>query len=137
MQQLTNAQKEALDQLLSYSWRFKRDIEIRKAELNDIPNNDSNVGGGRSNVVSKQTELIIERWDSDKRLKSLEAKLEALEKTLDTLDEELTKIFWLRWSRGSMNSWESIAALLGYSRSAIYNKRTRILEIFADFYGFI
>lgn len=137
MQQLTNAQKEALDQLLSYSWRFKRDIEIRKAELNDIPNNDSNVGGGRSNVVSKQTELIIERWDSDERLKSLEAKLEALEKTLDTLDEELTKIFWLRWSRGSMNSWENIAALLGYSRSAIYNKRTRILEIFADFYGFI
>lgn len=137
MQQLTNVQKEALDQLLSYSWRFKRDIEIRKAELNDIPNNDSNVGGGRSNVVSKQTEIIIERWDSDERLKSLEAKLEALEKTLDTLDEELTKIFRLRWSRGSMNSWESIAALLGYSRSAIYNKRTRILEIFADFYGFI
>lgn len=137
MQQLTNAQKEALDQLLSHSWRFKRDIEIRKAELNDIPNNDFNVGGGRSNVVSKQTELIIERWDSDERLKSLEAKLEALEKTLDTLDEELTKIFWLRWSRGSMNSWESIASLLGYSRSAIYNKRTRILEIFADFYGFI
>ena len=137
MQQLTNAQKEALDQLLSHSWRFKRDIEIRKAELNDIPNNDFNVGGGRSNVVSKQTELIIERWDSDERLKSLEAKLEALEKTLDTLDEELTKIFWLRWSRGSMNSWESVASLLGYSRSAIYNKRTRILEIFADFYGFI
>lgn len=137
MEKLTNAQKEALDQLLSDNWKFKRDIEIRKAELNDIPNTDENIGGGRSSFISKPTEAIIERWDSDERLKSLEARQNALERTLDTLDDELTSIFWLRWSRGSLNSWEAIAAEYGYSRSAIYNKRTRILEIFADYYGFI
>ena len=137
MEKLTNAQKEALDQLLSNAWRFKRDIEIRKAELNDIPNDDQNIGGGKSNIPSKTTEDIIARWDSDERLKSLEAKQEALEKTLSILDKELTNIFWLRWSRGSLHSWEAIAAKYGYSRSAIYNKRERILEIFADFYGFI
>lgn len=137
MEKLSNAQKEALDQLLSDNWKFKRDIEIRKAELNDIPNTDENIGGGRSSFVSKPTEAIIERWDSDERLKSLEARQNALERTLDTLDDELTAIFWLRWSRGSLNSWEAIAAEYGYSRSAIYNKRTRILEVFADYYGFI
>lgn len=137
MEKLSNAQKEALDKLLSDNWKFKRDIEIRKAELNDIPNDDQNIGGGRSSFVSKPTESIIERWDSDERLKSLEARQNALERTLDTLDDELTAIFWLRWSRGSLNSWEAIAAEYGYSRSAIYNKRTRILEIFADYYGFI
>ena len=137
MEKLSNAQKEALDQLLSDNWKFKRDIEIRKAELNDIPSTDENIGGGRSSFVSKPTEAIIERWDSDERLKSLEARQNALERTLDTLDDELTSIFWMRWSRGSLNSWEAIAAEYGYSRSAIYNKRTRILEIFADYYGFI
>ena len=137
MHKLSNAQKEALDQLLSDNWKFKRDIEIRKAELNDIPNDDQNIGGGRSSFISKPTEAIIERWSCDERLNSLEARQSALERTLDTLDDELTSIFWMRWSRGSLNSWEAIAAEYGYSRSAIYNKRTRILEIFADYYGFI
>ena len=110
MEKLTNAQKEALDQLLSDSWKFKRDIEIRKAELNDIPNDDQNIGGGRSSFISKPTEAIIERWSCDERLNSLEARQSALERTLETLDDELTAIFWLRWSRGSHNSWEAIAA---------------------------
>lgn len=137
MEKLSNAQKEALDQLLSDNWKFKRDIEIRKAELNDIPNTDENIGGGRSSFISKPTEAIIKRWDSDERLNSLYARQNALDRTLETLDDELTAIFWLRWSRWSLNSWEAIAAEYGCSRSAIYNKRTRILEIFADYYGFI
>lgn len=137
MEKLTNAQKEALDQLLSDNWKFKRDIEIRKAELNDIPNTDENIGGGRSSFISKPTEAIIERWDSDERLKSLEARQNALERTLETLDDELTAIFWLRWGKGSAKTWEEIAARNGYSISSVYRKRSVILTIFADFYGFI
>lgn len=137
MEKLSNAQKEALDQLLSDNWKFKRDIEIRKAELNDIPNDDENIGGGRSSFISKPTESIIERWDSDERLKSLEARQNALERTLDTLDDELTSIFWLRWGKGSAKTWEEIATRNGYSISSVYRKRSVILTIFADFYGFI
>ena len=79
--------------------------------------------------------MTVERWDSDKRLKSLYAQKEAIECTLDTLDEELARIFWLRWSRGSKKTWEEIAYEIPCDKSTIYRKRERILEIMADNYG--
>lgn len=89
----------------------------------------------KSNRISKPVEMTIERWDSDKRLNSLHAQKEAIEDTLDTLDDELTRIFWLRWSRGSKKTWEEIACEIPCDRSTIYRKRERILEIMADNYG--
>ncbi|MEE1326911.1 MAG: transcriptional regulator, partial [Streptococcus sp.] len=111
-------------------------IAVRKLEISDVPNTDENVGGGRTNIVSKPTENLVAKWDSDQRLNSLYAQKHAVESTLSTLDEDMTKIFWLRWSRGSVNTWEEIADKMAYDRSTIYRRRQRILEIFADFYGF-
>ncbi|MGT2755386.1 transcriptional regulator [Streptococcus ovis] len=136
MRRLSNAQLKALDELLFDYVSIDRKIAARKLEISDIPNNDTNVGGGKSNIVSKPTESTVARWDSDRRLNSLYAQKEAVESTLDILDDDLTEIFWLRWSRGSVNTWEAIAYKMKYDRSTIYRKRERILEIFADFYGF-
>ena len=49
--------------------------------------------------------------------------------------DEVKKVFYLRWSRGSVNTWEEIADMLHVSRKSIYRKRERILTIFADFRG--
>ena len=86
--------------------------------------------------MSKPTENLVAKWDSDQRLNSLYAQKHAVESTLNVLDSDMTKIFWLRWSRGSVNTWEEIADKMTYDRSTIYRRRQRILEIFADFYGF-
>ncbi|HFI0606840.1 TPA: transcriptional regulator, partial [Streptococcus suis] len=51
------------------------------------------------------------------------------------LDDELKRIFYLRWSLRSVNTWEEIAVMLNVSRKSIYRKRERILTIFADFRG--
>ena len=133
---LSNSQLKALDELLFDYVSIDHKIAVRKLEISDVPNIDENVGGGRTNIVSKPTENLVAKWDSDQRLNSLYAQKHAVESTLSTLDEDMTQIFWLRWSRGSVNTWEEIADKMAYDRSTIYRRRQRILEIFADFYGF-
>lgn len=136
MGKLSNSQLKALDELLFDYVSIDHKIAVRKLEISDVPNTDENIVGGQSNVVSKPTETTVARWDSDQRLNSLYAQKYAVESTLNVLDSDMTKIFWLRWSRGSVNTWEEIADKMAYDRSTIYRKRQRILEIFADFYGF-
>ena len=136
MGKLSNSQLKALDELLFDYVSIDHKIAVRKLEISDVPNTDENIGGGRSNVVSKPTENLVTKWDSDQRLNSLYAQKHAVESTLNVLDSDMTKIFWLRWARGSVNTWEEIADKMTYDRSTIYRRRQRILEIFADFYGF-
>lgn len=136
MKKLSNSQLKALDELLFNYVSIDYKIAVRKLEISDVPNTDKNIGGGRSNIVSKATENLIAKWASDQRLNSLYAQKYAVESTLNILDADMTKIFWLRWSRGSVYTWEEIADKMAYDRSSIYRKRQRILEIFADFYGF-
>lgn len=136
MGKLSNSQSKALDELLFDYVSIDHKIAVRKLEISDVPNTDENIGGGRSNIVPKPTESMIAKWDSDQRLNSLYAQKYAVESTLNVLDSDMTKIFWLRWSRGSVNTWEEIADKMAYDRSTIYRRRQRILEIFADFYGF-
>ena len=120
MGKLSNSQLKALDELLFDYVSIDHKIAVRKLEIVDVPNTDENVGGGRSNVVSKPTESMIAKWDSDQRLNSLYAHKYAVESTLNVLDADMTKIFWLRWSRGSVNTWEEIADKMAYDRSTIY-----------------
>lgn len=133
---LTHAQLKSLDQLLfSYPILGKK-IATRKQELDDIPNDDKNIGGSKGNRISKPVESAVERWSADVRLQNLYLQQEAIEKTLDEIDDDLTKVFWLRWSKGSVNTWEMIADKMFVSSKTIYRMRERILEILADHLGY-
>ena len=133
---LTHAQLKALDQLLfSYPYLRKK-IEIRKRELDDIPRDEVNLGGSRGNHISKPVESAVERWSADVRLQNLYLQKEAIEKTLAEIDDELTEVFWLRWSIGSVNTWEMISEKMFVSSKTIYRMRERILEILADHLGY-
>ena len=68
---LSSATYKMLDELLFDYPMIDRKIAVRKLEIKDIPNEDANIGGGKSNRISKPVEMTIERWDSDKRLNSL------------------------------------------------------------------
>ncbi|HEL1011414.1 TPA: DUF722 domain-containing protein [Streptococcus equi subsp. ruminatorum] len=137
MSRLSNAQLKALDEWL-FDYRFiDNKITLRKLELQTDVNVevDKNVGGGKANFVSKVTEEVIVRWDSDRELKGLANFKEAVIATLQLLDKELTVIFNLRWGVGSSNTWEEIAYTRHLSRKSIYRKRERILEIFSKKIG--
>ena len=86
MGKLSNSQLKALDELLFDYVSIDHKIAVRKLEISDVPNTDENVGGGRTNIVSKPTENLVAKWDSDQRLNSLYAQKHAVESTLSTLD---------------------------------------------------
>lgn len=135
MNKLSEVELRSLDLKLFDYQQIDRKIAIRKLEIQTETSDDCNVGGGKANTISKPTENVIARWSSDVRINGLEQLRSAIESTLDALDDELKKIFYLRWSRGSVNTWEEIADMLHVSRKSIYRKRERILTIFADFRG--
>ena len=135
MGKLSEVELRALDIKLFDYQQIDKKIAIRKLEIQTETSNDCNIGGGKANIVSKPTEMLIARWSSDVRIIGLEQFRSAIEVTLDALDDELKKIFYLRWSKGSVNTWEEIADMLHVSRKSIYRKRERILTIFADYRG--
>ena len=137
MNKLSNAKLKAYDEAL-FDYRFiDNKIALRKLELQTDVNTeiDNNIGGGKANFVSKVTEDIVARWDSDRDLKGLINFKEAVIATLQILDNELTDIFYLRWGDGSTNTWEEIAYSKHLSRKSVYRKRERILEIFSKKVG--
>ena len=93
MRKLSPATYKMLDELLFDYPMIDRKIAVRKLEIKDIPNEDTNIGCGKSNRVSKPVEMTVERWDSDKRLNSLYAQKEAYKCT----QEEAKKYPQFRW----------------------------------------
>lgn len=137
MNKLSNAKLKAYDEALFDYRIIDNKIALRKLELQTDINTDvdTNIGGGRANFVSKVTEDVVARWDSDRDLKGLINFKEAVIATLQVLDNELTDIFYLRWGDGSTNTWEEIAYIKHVSRKSVYRKRERILEIFSKKVG--
>ncbi|MGV3060244.1 hypothetical protein ACEE76_01310 [Streptococcus hyovaginalis] len=70
-----------------------KEIKRRKLELETLHSSYERIEGVKSNRISKPTEWIIERYDSDVRLNSLFLLKESAEYTLEVLDDELEKCF--------------------------------------------
>lgn len=135
MRKLTDVDYKSLDSWL-FSYRdVDRQIATRKLEIQDIPNNDENIGGGRSSDVGNPTERIVLLYSKDVRLQALYNFKKAVDETKSSLDDELSKMFDLRWGLGSCNTWEEIAHKVGYNKKYIYRKRNHILKIFAEKIG--
>ncbi|CNC89539.1 phage protein [Streptococcus agalactiae] len=97
MSKLSNAQLKAFDEWLFDYRDIERKIAIRKLELQTLVNEDTNIGGGRVNVVSKPTENIIAKWGSDGQIISYENFRDRVDEVKEILDDELNYIFDLRW----------------------------------------
>lgn len=135
MSKLSNAQLKAFDEWLFDYRDIERKIAIRKLELQTPVSTDINVGGGKSNLVAKETEDIVIKWSKDGKIKSYENFRESVDRVKALLDDELNYIFDLRWGTGSNNTWEEIAYKIHTSRARTYRKRDRILTLFAQQIG--
>ncbi|HEM4823242.1 TPA: sigma-70 family RNA polymerase sigma factor, partial [Streptococcus suis] len=85
------------------------------------------------NQVIKRTEWLVERFDSDIKLKGLECQLNAIESTIELLDDTMKLVFELRWIHE--RTPEEIAELTGSSEKMTQKRLERIIEIFADYWG--
>lgn len=131
MKTLSRAEKDSLDEELFMYNRIAYEIALRKLELDTQKEYDDNIGGGRSNRVSKVVESTVIRYDMDNRIQYLERLRKDIESCYKNLTEEQQKIFDLRWLLDEGNSWPEIGDKLTFDRSTIYRKREMILKIYA------
>ena len=110
MDSLTNIEYRYLDIVLSKYRHLPSRIARRKLEIETFHATDVNIGGGKTNQVTKRTEWLVERFDSDVKLKGLECQQRAVEATIEILDDTMKRIFELRWIDGYTP--EEIAAIL-------------------------
>ena len=133
MDSLTNIEYRYLDIVLSKYRHLPSRIARRKLEIETFHATDVNIGGGKTNQVTKRTEWLIERFDSDVKLKGLECQQRAVEATIELLDDTMKRVFELRWIYE--NTPEEIAELTGASEKLTRKRLERIMEIFADYWG--
>ena len=133
MDNLTNIEYKYLDIVLSKYKYLPSRIARRKLEIETFHTTDANIGGGKSNIVTKRTEWLIERFDSDVKLKGLECQQRAVEATIELLDDTMKRVFELRWIDGYTP--QEIAELTNSSVKNTQKRLERIMEIFADYWG--
>ncbi|ESV53787.1 transcriptional regulator [Streptococcus agalactiae LMG 14747] len=122
------------DRILSVK-NIDKEIKRRKLELETLHSSYERIEGVKSNRISKPTEWIIERYDSDVRLNSLFLLKESAEYTLEVLDDELGKMFYMRCY--THLSWEEIQMYFHLKDKQMKMKKERILEIFGRANGII
>lgn len=135
LRKLSNSQLKAFDEWLFDYRDIERKIALRKLELQTPVNTDINIGGSKSNIVSRETENIVVKWSSDWQIASYERFKGSVDRVIDQLDDGLKEVFNYRWGVGSSNTWEEIAPKIHTSTKSVYRKREHILTIFAKQIG--
>ena len=130
---LTNIEYRYLDIALSKYKYLPSRIARRKLEIETFHATDVNIGGGKTNQVTKRTEWLVERFDSDVKLKGLECQQRAVEATIELLEDTMKQVFELRWIDGYTP--EEIAELTNSTVKNTQKRLERIMEIFADYWG--
>ena len=130
---LSNNLYNFLDSVLMKYRHLTSRIARRKLEIETFHATDANIGGGKTNQVTKRTEWLIERFDSDVKLKGLECQQRAVEATIELLDDTMKRVFELRWIDGYTP--EEIAELTNSTIKNTQKRLERIMEIFADYWG--
>lgn len=131
--QLANIQYQYLDGVLMNYRHLPSRIARRRLEIETEHSLDLNQGASKSNRINKRTEWLVERFDGDIKLKNLECQLNAVEATLELLDDTMKQVFTFRWIEGYTP--EEIADMMGAPLKLTKKRLERIIEIFADFWG--
>ena len=130
---LSNNLYKFLDIVLMKYRHLPSRIARRKLEIETEHSTDINVGASKTNQVTKRTEWLVERFDSDVKLKGLECQRRAVEATVELLEDTMKRVFELRWIDGYTP--EEIAELTNNTVKNTQKKLERIMEIFADYRG--
>lgn len=135
VKKLSRATKDSLDEELFEYNDIAYEIALRKLEIETEKEHDDNIGGGRSNVISKIPETLTIKYSEDPRIQYLEELRSKVENCYEQLTSEQKTIFDYRWILGESNTWEEIAVKMHFSEKSMYRKREKILEKYAKVKG--
>lgn len=112
--------------------RIDNAIAVRKQELEVKENHDENIGGGRSNKISKPVEELVMKWQEDPQIQNFNNFRKLVDDMLLELDDVNRLIFHYRWIDSNRYTWEEIADKCELKERQIYRKRRAILELYDE-----
>lgn len=106
---------------------YNRQIALRKEELR-LREADENIGGGRSNTISKYVENQVIKEICDPYIANRELWKKSVIETPHSLDEERRELVKAKYfGEDSWMDWASFGKKHGYSKSTIYRLRQKVL----------
>lgn len=138
IEELSKRRLAELDELFEDYQTIDHDIRVREYELDHpIPEQDDNIGGGRSTIIARPQERIAINRDDDRRLQYLYKLKQDCATVVAMMDESQYSLYQLRYQHSGYYSWAEVADQLHIGRSAVYRKRFALLSLLAKQRGLI
>ena len=97
---------------------------------------DTNIGGGRSSFISKPTESIAIKRQSDQYIIYHQHLKQSIDEIIWSMDDETREIATKRfWDRTNYRTWEDLAKEYHYAISTMYKKRDKLVSDLASRLG--
>jgi RinA family phage transcriptional activator len=110
--------------------------EIKKLRYNIIQSTpDENVGGGRSGIISKPTEMLATRLTTHKQLDYLEEIAYAIETVYNLSPEHFRKLIKIRYWENRELAWDGVALKLSCTKRTAQRWRNKIVHDIAEVLG--
>ena len=138
MKKLSDAQCKLIEEYWTEIDDYRKQLKFREWELTDNPITDTNIGGGKSNIVGNPTERKAILLAEDERYQNYKRIINAIESTYANLDSDLKTIVDMRyWDKENAYEWDDIAAVLVMSRNKVLRKRNLLVDKTAEKLGWI
>lgn len=103
-------------------------IAVRKRELEVKKSYDNNIGGGKSNKISKPVEELVMKWDADPQIQNFNNFRKIVEDLMKSLDDISKEVFHYQWIDDNYYTEEEIAKKCFTTDRTVRRKKRAILE---------
>ena len=139
MTKLSPVQNKTIEEFWMNIDDYRKQLKFREWELLENKNDDTNVGGGKSNQTSDTTAKKAILLAEDTRYQHLKNIIVAIENVYESLDEEMKEFADIRYLSKESNyyEWEDIADEIGVSKAKAYKMRNRLMDLTAERLGWL
>ena len=138
MTKLSPVQNKTIEEFWKNIDDYRKQLKFREWELLENKNDDTNVGGGKSNQTSDTTAKKAIILAEDTRYQHLKNVVQTIEQLYEELDQDQKTIVRMRyWDKTECYEWQHIADELYMSVQRVLRKRNAIIDETAKRLGWV
>ena len=138
MTKLSPVQNKTIEEFWMNIDDYRKQLKFREWELLENKNDDTNVGGGKSNQTSDTTAKKAIILAEDTRYQHLKNVVQTIEQLYEELDQDQKTIVRMRyWDKTECYEWQHIADELYMSVQRVLRKRNAIVDETAKRLGWV
>lgn len=138
MTKLSPVQNKTIEEFWMNIDDYRKQLKFREWELLENKNDDTNIGGGKSNQTSDTTAKKAIILAEDTRYQHLKNVVQTIEQLYEELDQDQKTIVRMRyWDKTECYEWQHIADELYMSVQRVLRKRNAIIDETAKRLGWV